>query len=424
MKLLILTVALTIPMLTFSIFIMYRAIFNEVITNSKVEMLSYILYSLIAIYIGVSVSNIIVVVIIQITMLFLISLNYKGKILTKFIWSIIVFTLLYMVEMIVSSLFLLLTYEYLNSEILSISYIVVMRISILVLSYIFYQYKNNQKNDVDIPNKYYLIIIFVLIGSLYLYINYISYVDGSIYDIITSSLIVLCINIAVSLLYYSISKSIIAINERDIMNQQNQSYINQMNIINQSIENSLILKHDIKNQLFMIKALSLENKNSEINEYINSIVPMFDNNGLAHSNNFVIDSIINFKLYNLKSVNVEIVVEINVPKQLNISGYDITVILGNLLDNTIEALMFDHENKSLKIIIKYSKQNLLIYIENSFNGIIIKKQSKYVTIKANNKQHGIGLNSIEKTLSKYGGHLQINSDNKLFCVDVLIPLGK
>ena len=424
MKLLILTVALTIPMLTFSIFIMYRAIFNEVITNSKVEMLSYILYSLIAIYIGVSVSNIIVVVIIQITMLFLISLNYKGKILTKFIWSIIVFTLLYMVEMIVSSLFLLLTYEYLNSEILSISYIVVMRISILVLSYIFYQYKNNQKNDVDIPNKYYLIIIFVLIGSLYLYINYISYVDGSIYDIITSSLIVLCINIAVSLLYYSISKSIIAINERDIMNQQNQSYINQMNIINQSIENSLILKHDIKNQLFMIKALSLENKNSEINEYINNIVPMFDNNGLAHSNNFVIDSIINFKLYNLKSVNVEIVVEINVPKQLNISGYDITVILGNLLDNTIEALMFDHENKSLKIIIKYSKENLLIYIENSFNGIIIKKQSKYVTIKANNKQHGIGLNSIEKTLSKYGGHLQINSDNNLFCVDVLIPLWK
>ena len=248
--------------------------------------------------------------------------------------------------------------------------------------------------------------------------------DGSIYDIITSSLIVLCINIAVSLLYYSISKSIIAINERDIMNQQNQSYINQMNIINQSIENSLILKHDIKNQLFMIKALSLENKNSEINEYINNIVPMFDNNGLAHSNNFVIDSIINFKLYNLKSVNVEIVVEINVPKQLNISGYDITVILGNLLDNTIEALMFDHENKSLKIIIKYSKENLLIYIENSFNGIIIKKQSKYVTIKANNKQHGIGLNSIEKTLSKYGGHLQINSDNNLFCVDVLIPLWK
>ena len=424
MKLLILTVALTIPMLTFSIFIMYRAIFNEVITNSKVEMLSYILYSLIAIYIGISVTNIIVVVIIQITMLFLISLNYKGKILTKFIWSIIVFTLLYMVEMIVSSLFLLLTYEYLNSEILSISYIVVMRISILVLSYIFYQYKNNQKNDVDIPNKYYLIIVFVLIGSLYLYINFISYLDYSIYDIIASSLIVLCINISVILLYYSISKSIIAINERDIMNQQNQSYINQMNIINQSIENSIILKHDIKNQLFMIKALSLENKNSEINEYINNIVPMFDNNGLAHSNNFVIDSIINFKLYNLKSLNVEIVVEINVPKQLNISGYDITVILGNLLDNTIEALMFDHENKSLNIIIKYSKENLLIYIENSFNGIIIKEQNKYVTIKANNKQHGIGLISIDKTLSKYGGHLQINSDNNLFCVDVLIPLGK
>ncbi len=424
MNLLILTVALTMPMLTFSIFIMYRVIFNEVITNSKVEKLSYILYSLIAIYIGVSVTNIIVVVIIQITMLLLISLNYKGKILTKFIWSIIVFTLLYMVEMIVSSLFLLLTYEYLNSEILSISYIVVMRISILVLSYIFYQYKNNQKNDVDIPNKYYLIIIFVLIGSLYLYINFISYLDYSIYDIIASSLIVLCINISVILLYYSISKSIIAINERDIMNQQNQSYINQMNIINQSIENSIILKHDIKNQLLMIKALSLENKNSEINEYINNIVPMFDNNGLAHSNNFVIDSIINFKLSNLKSFNVKTVVEINVPNQLNISGYDITVILGNLLDNAIEALMFDHENKSLKIIIKYSKENLLIYIENSFNGIIIKKQNRYETIKANNKQHGIGLISIDKTLSKYGGHMQINSDNNLFCVDVLIPLGK
>ena len=57
---------------------------------------------------------------------------------------------------------------------------------------------------------------------------------------------------------------------------------------------------------------------------------------------------------------------IDLPAELNISSFDMTVILGNLLDNAIEALR-QSENKRLLLSMKLTRGIVRIDIENSYN---------------------------------------------------------
>lgn len=89
----------------------------------------------------------------------------------------------------------------------------------------------------------------------------------------------------------------------------------------------------------------------------------------------------------------------------NIVAAVMTVILGNLLDNAIEALR-QSENKRLLLSMKLTRGIVRIDIENSYN----PKQKK----KADQKQHGIGLLSVSHTLEKYHGDLKhyVEDNNK------------
>ncbi len=103
-----------------------------------------------------------------------------------------------------------------------------------------------------------------------------------------------------------------------------------------------------------------------------------------------IDSIINYKVHEARVHNIIVKTHINIPKEFNISSFDLIVILGNLIDNAIEAL--DKTiNKKLEIELIFKKGVFYINIKNDFNGEIIKKNDLFETTKRNKKIHGLGL---------------------------------
>lgn len=56
------------------------------------------------------------------------------------------------------------------------------------------------------------------------------------------------------------------------------------------------------------------------------------------SGNTIIDGLVNYKLQSVASENIKVETEIVVPEQLNIDIADLVTLLGNLLDNALEAL--------------------------------------------------------------------------------------
>ena len=101
-------------------------------------------------------------------------------------------------------------------------------------------------------------------------------------------------------------------------------------------------------------------------------------------------------------------------------AFDITAILGNLLDNAITAIE-QSSNRMLDLRISYNLGNLIIFIDNSFEGNLIVKKDKLKTTKSDYTKHGMGLTNVEKSLENYGGEIRIKHTDKIFSVSVIIP---
>ena len=97
------------------------------------------------------------------------------------------------------------------------------------------------------------------------------------------------------------------------------------------------------------------------------------------------------------------------------------VILGNLLDNAIEAAQNSKE-KYLGIDIRTKRGLLFITIENSYDGSIQLHKNEIVTSRKNKESHGIGLKNVKMIVEEQGGEMQVIWVNNRFVVKVMLYL--
>lgn len=415
----------TNPLLSLSLYKIFNTLYSEVIYNKTVEKISYFLYCVIISIVSILTSLPIVFFIVNIILFFMISLNYEGKVLMKIINVFWIYAILTIIETIIVSFTGLLSINpFEQSNYNSIVGILLIRIILLVFSYIIYGNKNNFKKDIDLPQKYYVSIILVLVGTLYLFIRTLQTPNLKVVDVLISAMIVLTINIVIILLFENLYKSFSVKIERDILWEQTRAYENQNEIINRVTSSLKSIKHDMSNHLSVLGELSRNDKIDELQNYIYSMSLKTEvSDRVLNSDNFIFDSIINFKLMELKDEDVEISLNVVVPSNIEILAYDLTVILGNLLDNAIRALKTPHENKKLQIQARCSKGSLLIYVDNTFSEDIIRQHGKIITSKDDKENHGLGLKNIEKSLENYNGFIKISHTEKIFSASVLIPYG-
>ncbi|MPM85063.1 hypothetical protein SDC9_132140 [bioreactor metagenome] len=112
-------------------------------------------------------------------------------------------------------------------------------------------------------------------------------------------------------------------------------------------------------------------------------------------------------------------ISLKVPDKLNIRPFDLSVVLGNLLDNAIEAAA-KAEEKVVRVNAELERNVLYINIANSFDGKLNYKDGKLDSTKTDNEKHGIGLNSVMKSVENYNGTMSIHHSDNMFFADVLI----
>ena len=116
------------------------------------------------------------------------------------------------------------------------------------------------------------------------------------------------------------------------------------------------------------------------------------------------DALVNYKYLLAVQKNIEMQVEICIPEELNVDTADLCIILGNLLDNAIEAAEKCEKEKRIRLKILYGNRNIRIEIANTFDGEIHRMENgMYMTSKKDAKRHGIGLQSVQKSIDKYKG---------------------
>ncbi len=175
------------------------------------------------------------------------------------------------------------------------------------------------------------------------------------------------------------------------------------------------IKHDLKNMLLAICG-SYKEKN-KISEEIRKIVQELDDSDKKiYTSNVVINTIINNKISQAENLNIKTEIDIKVPKSVGLDYKDAGILLGNILDNAIEACeRINKDRRWIKIDIFRQKNTLFIKVCNTKNKELanISKSSKHDV-----HNHGIGVSSIESIAKKYDGYVEFVDKGEKFEVDV------
>lgn len=228
-----------------------------------------------------------------------------------------------------------------------------------------------------------------------------------------------------NLLLHSISRQY----EMEMLKTQLQVYANQLNVILHGEEKIKALRHDMKHHLNELMLLANKHDVAEIQEYIGQMKSFLHNpNELVASGNLEIDSVLNYMLQKAEKELKTVDVKVMLPEKVRHS-FDINVVLGNLLENAIEAAG-KTENKYLSVHITLKKGILKIKIKNSFESSHIlreEQQGKDMvlhTTKPFTDQHGIGLKNVKKIVEKYNGTMAVTTQDDIFCVNLILYMAR
>lgn len=197
------------------------------------------------------------------------------------------------------------------------------------------------------------------------------------------------INISVFYLYNILIENCIHARENEIYKQQTYAYQNQLEVIMESGNKVRALRHDMKNHILALQVLVQKNETEEMNQYLDSMKNFMTNpEEYVKTGNDTVDSLLNYKIQKANEVLNVVETKISIPQQLRLRSFDLNVLLGNLLDNAIDASM-QTEDKKLNITIKLDKGVLFLNICNSCQKIADGRSDFLRTTKKDKANHGI-----------------------------------
>ena len=131
-------------------------------------------------------------------------------------------------------------------------------------------------------------------------------------------------------------------------------------------------------------------------------------------------------LAGLKENGIQFLLKIFIPEELPVNQCDLGVVLGNALDNAIEATEKCNENnKNIEIAMGIKKQSLVLVIKNPYEGSLKQdKSGKLISTKNDFRRHGYGISSIQKVADKYGGDVIIETQDGKFVLTVMMNIGE
>lgn len=408
---------------TYTIFMYMKIFFDRDTTNKRIEFISYVFYFLFIGFIHISFSNPTINLICNLILFLLLTFNYVATWKARLAAIVCIYAILISIEtitIVTLDLINVNNYTY-RLDLELILALIISKILSYMVAIIISNFKMLKRNT-NISPLHWCTVFFIPLSTLFLtFILMMESNEQNSLQIFLSIAFLFLINILVFYLYDILLKYYEDRIEAEGIKQRAKAYINQLYIINQSQENISIIRHDLKFHIASLHSLIKNNQNFLALEYLNSIVKSIGHvNEYAKSGNAEIDAILNYKIQEAKKRQIEIKLNLQIPNKIDIETIDIVAILGNLLDNAIEATSKIDDHKVIEISIEMERNVLYIYIVNPFAGELLYKDNLFMTTHKDKVSHGFGIKSVKKSIEKYNGEITISHENNMFYVYVLL----
>lgn len=181
-------------------------------------------------------------------------------------------------------------------------------------------------------------------------------------------------------------------------------------------------RHDYHNHMQVMKAQLALGNMEEMGAYLDQLERELDRvDTFVRSGNLMVDAILNSKLTLARRQEVAVNCSAKAPERLSVEDMDLCVILGNLLDNALEACaQVEKEKRFLRLYMTVNKSQLYFSVQNAAKEEPDFEASRYISRKRGN--HGLGMKRVKAAVDKYDGYLNLANEPGIFAAEVTMPL--
>lgn len=241
---------------------------------------------------------------------------------------------------------------------------------------------------------------------------------------LTSTILEICFfTIAIIAVSNTYHLSIYKFNNK-ILNMQYKIQINTLKQIEAHEHSLRAIKHDLKNHKIVLYNLIKNNNNEDAINYLDSINEVIEDTNFIYTHHKILNALLSNKKDICIKNNIKLHLDIQIPDKLSISSFDLSIIVGNLTDNALEACLKLNDNcpKYIKIKAKVINNNFVFEIVNPFKEQLKIKNNTFLTSKKDSINHGLGLSNVKSTVTKYKGTFYPSHTSEEFNALVIIPL--
>ena len=187
------------------------------------------------------------------------------------------------------------------------------------------------------------------------------------------------------------------------------------------------LIHDIKHHLRTIDRMASERGQTEICSFLlqveEQVAATSGHSPAQFCKNPVVNALIEYYYGMAQTQGTEFQVRLDLPDQMPLTDVELCTVLGNLLDNAVEACSRQKQGVHRIFIAGETKGNMyFLKIENTYDGLALQEGKTFLSRKGTSADHGIGLSSVRKIIEGHGGDLDLVPGEESFLVGITIQM--
>ncbi len=222
--------------------------------------------------------------------------------------------------------------------------------------------------------------------------------------------------------FYVINKLMISVTDKRIERFQSELIENHTLEIRNMYNQVRGWRHDYRNHIQNMKILLDGGEYGKLGDYLSELTEdLATVDTVIKTGNVMADAVLNSKLTTAENKNIPVNVKANVPGGLCMSDVELCAVMGNLLDNAIEACAgLPEGERFIRIYIGKLKNQFYLSVQNSA-GKVKKIGGRYITTKQGD-MHGYGIFRIDRITQKYGGYVNRQNEEGVFATELMLPL--
>ncbi len=216
---------------------------------------------------------------------------------------------------------------------------------------------------------------------------------------------------------------VIRLVDQRISNYQNDLLNRHIEEVNEMYRQVRGWRHDYRNHIQVLKAHLDEGRYAAADAYLSELAQDLTTvDTVLKTGNVMVDAILNSKLNLIASHNIPVNAKATVPENLSLSPLELCVIIGNLMDNALEACLRieDPQARFIRLYMGLHRDQFYLSVTNSAPPLR-RKGGDYLSTKSG-QSHGFGLMRIDRITARCGGRVNRQSEEGVFATEILLPI--